>query len=161
MAEDVQLVNALDNNNNNNNNLCCSDHFPGECRSAGSTSFVFLQLFQRRSDISNIYVFTGQMPYCHAVNTVRALKGIFECWQLHVFSPVFRSSSSDDLINWNSGLSIHLSVCPSIRTSLRSSIHPSRRSFSGFDLIWFVGRPLPRYVHEYDFNPIQGQGQGH
>ena len=46
--------------------------------------------------------------------------------------PIFRSSpGDDDLIDWNSGVSVH----PSIRTSTKS--------FSDFDLIWCVGRRRP------------------
>jgi len=45
---------------------------------------------------------------------------------------VFRSSPSDDVIDWNSGLSVHPSV--------HISIH---KKFSDFNLIWCVGRPRP------------------
>jgi len=52
---------------------------------------------------------------------------------LQTFSNViFRLSTSDDLINWNSGLSVHLYVCPSIH-----------KKFFWLQLIWCVGRSRP------------------
>jgi len=42
---------------------------------------------------------------------------------------IFRLSTSDDLINWNSGLSVHLYVFPSIH-----------KKFFSLELIWCVGR---------------------
>jgi len=42
---------------------------------------------------------------------------------------IIRSSPGDDLVDWNSGVSIRPSVCP------------QKVFFSDFDLIWCVGRP--------------------
>jgi len=47
---------------------------------------------------------------------------------------IFSSSLGNDLINWNSGLSV---------PSVRMSVHLFTKSFSDFDLIWCVGRPRP------------------
>ena len=41
----------------------------------------------------------------------------------------------DDLVDWNSGVSVRPSVRPSVCTSTKS--------FSDFNLIWYVGRPRP------------------
>jgi len=46
----------------------------------------------------------------------------------HSSQSFFRSSLGDDLIDWNSGVSVCLYV---------------HKKFSDFDLIWCVGRPLP------------------
>jgi len=42
------------------------------------------------------------------------------------------------------------------------SVRPSTKSLSDFALIWCVGRPQPdmRSAHQYDLDPIQGQGHG-
>ena len=61
---------------------------------------------------------------------------------------IFRSSPSDDLVNSNSGLSVCLSVRPSIR---------SQKVF----LILMCGWTSTGYAHQYDFDPIQGQKEGH
>jgi len=49
----------------------------------------------------------------------------------HTRDTNFRSSPGDDLIDWNSGVSVR----PSVRTSTKS--------FSAFDLIWCAGRSRP------------------
>jgi len=81
--------------------------------------------------------------------TIRLLYYKFTCWVC--FERIFRSSPGDDLIDcqdWNSGVSVRMST----------------KSFSYFDLIWcatvWVDRST-RYAHQYDLDPIQGQGQGY
>jgi len=45
--------------------------------------------------------------------------------------------------------------------SVRPYVRPSTRSFFDFSEIWYVGRGW-RVVHDgMQYDPIQGQGQGH
>ena len=45
--------------------------------------------------------------------------------------------------------------------SVRPSVHPSTKSFFDFNNIWYVGRRR-RVMHDgVQYDPIQGQGQGH
>ena len=47
-----------------------------------------------------------------------------------------------------------------IRTSVRPYVHP-QKSFFDFNEIWYVGSGR-RVMHDgMQYNPIQGQGQGH
>jgi len=68
-----------------------------------------------------------------------------------------------DLMKWD----VYMSVCPPVHTYLYvhtyvlTSVRP-QKLFSYFDIIWCVGRPRPGMrTHQYDLDPIQGQGQGH
>jgi len=45
--------------------------------------------------------------------------------------------------------------------SVRPSVRPSTKTFFDCNEIWYVGRGL-RVMHDgMQYNPIQGQGQGH
>jgi len=66
-----------------------------------------------------------KMPECKITQTVP---------HNSIVDLIFRSLPTDDLADWNSGVSVRPNVCPYIR---------STKSFSDFHLIWFVGRPRP------------------
>jgi len=56
-----------------------------------------------------------------------------------------------DLIKWVSN----------VRPFVRPYVHPSTKSFFDFNEIWYVGRGR-RVMHDgMQYDPIQGQGQGH
>jgi len=91
--------------------------------------------------------------YCLALSLccIRRMKLVC-CW-LSVMQHIFRrtdlllpieSLPTDDLIDWNSCLSVH-----------------RQKRFSNFDLIWYVGRPRPDVRTSMNCDPIQGQDQGH
>ena len=48
-----------------------------------------------------------------------------------------------------------------VRTCVRTSVRPSTKSFFDFNDIWHVGRGRPVMHDCMQYDPIQGQGQGH
>jgi len=76
------------------------------------------------------------------------------CTTLLVFN--FKSLCGDDLIDWNSGC-VQPSICKYVHTSVR----PSPKSFSDFDISWFIGGPQLDMYTNVTYDVIQSQGQGH
>jgi len=48
-----------------------------------------------------------------------------------------------------------------VRSYVRPYVRPSTKSFFDFNEIWCVGRGLPLMHDGMQYDPIQGQGQGH
>jgi len=59
--------------------------------------------------------------------------GQFVCHRVSFF--LSRSTPKSQPNNIYMGLK-----CPSVRTYVRASVHPSKKSFSDSDQIWYVGR---------------------
>ena len=89
-------------------------------------------LIKKIDNTGTVRTMRGQPPPIRQT-TVPVLSTFFDQRFQSTKTPVFRSSPGDDLVDWNSGVSVRPYVRPYVHKNFFSDLH----------LIWCVVRPRP------------------